>query len=406
MVEVIKLFFLLMIQTGLSRIIKELPAPLRNKRVGIVCHAASIDQHRNHILSWARNHPELTLVAVFGPQHGLYGQTQDNMIEWEPQDSGSAAPEQGEKVFSLYGASRTPTAQMLQGLDALIVDLQDVGARPYTYIWTIKNCMQACEKHGVALWVLDRPNPIGMVPWDGGVLKETFYSFVGGAPIPMTHRLTIGEIAVLLQKLYYKDLDLRILWMSGYYRNSLFSQLHLPWVLPSPNMPSPQTAIVYPAMVLLEATTASEGRGTTLPFELVGHPGLRVGQLQKLLTKENVHGVSLREHHFQPTFHKWQNQVIEGFQIHVDNPRAFYPMRFAAIFIKYLCNFSSFNFKDPPYEYETENMPIDILTGDAMFRTWIESKESLTELVKVWDSEIESYRELFYSIAHYSEEQV
>ncbi len=190
------------------------------------------------------------LTAIFGPQHGIYGQTQDNMIEWE----GGSHQGSGIPIFSLYGRNRKPTPEMLKEIDVLIIDLQDVGARLYTYVWTVKLCMEACMEAGIPVWILDRPNPIGKVPCDGPVLKEEYFTFVGGASIPLCHRMTMGEMALWIKEKYYGACDLNIVWMEGWRRNSLFSETGLPWVLPSPNMPTLQTAIVYPGTVLFEGS--------------------------------------------------------------------------------------------------------------------------------------------------------
>jgi uncharacterized protein YbbC (DUF1343 family) len=284
-----------MAKFGLDKFVADTPKPLVGKRAGVVCHAASIDSSYRHIIdilaesacggAQSQSHKPL-LTAIFGPQHGLFGQTQDNMVEWE----GNLHPTLKIPVYSLYGEHRRPTQNMLDGLDALIFDVQDVGARPYTYVWTLKHCIEACAEKGIPLWVLDRPNPIGRIGVDGPMLSESFFSFVGGAAIPLCHRMTMGEMALLIKKLYVSGADIEVVWMDGWRRDSLWNDTGLPWVLPSPNMPTPDTAVVYPGQVLLEATNISEGRGTTRPFELFGAPFINAAELITTLNAQKLPG--------------------------------------------------------------------------------------------------------------------
>jgi uncharacterized protein YbbC (DUF1343 family) len=326
------------------------------------------------------------------------------MVEWE----GDRHPAYHVPVYSLYGSVRKPSADMLDNLDALIIDLQDVGARPYTYIWTVKLCIEACAEKGTPIWVLDRPNPIGALHLDGPLLRKDHFSFVGGAPIPLCHRLTLGEIALLIAKRYYPDVALEVVWMQGWRRDSLWTDTGLPWVLPSPNMPTLDTAIVYPGMVLLEATNLSEGRGTTRPFELFGAPWLDMRHFRRLLVSYELPGCIFREHGFIPTFQKWSGQFCNGMQIHVTNPRAYRPVLTAAAILKAAKQASdgAFAFTDPPYEYETIKPPIDILAGSPAFREWMARDGSLADLSNLWEQECGEYCEMFHEIAHYSEEKL
>jgi uncharacterized protein YbbC (DUF1343 family) len=323
------------------------------------------------------------------------------MIEWE---GGSIEPTTGAIIYSLYGKNRKPTPKMLENIEALIIDLQDVGARPYTYIWTMKLCMEACEEKGIPVYILDRPNPIGCIDFDGPMLLEEFFTFVGGAEIPLCHRMTIGEIALLLKELYFKNLELNVVWMEGWYRNSCWKEINLPWVLPSPNMPTPDTTFVYPGMVLLEATNISEGRGTTRPFELFGTPYLNREYL-KQLNKYNLPGCFFREHLFIPTFHKWSNTLCYGMQLHITDPRKFKPVTtsFAIISTAFKMFKDEFSFKSPPYEYETIKMPIDILSGSEEFRKQIHENISPFEAAEIWKSKYKDFLEVFHSISHYPE---
>lgn len=391
-----------MVQFGLDLFINNIPDSLRKKRVGVVCHAASITSSYNHIIDVLSKHPECRLSAIFGPQHGLYGQTQDNMIEWE----GAVDTVLNIPVFSLYGKVRKPTPRMLEGLDALIFDVQDVGARPYTYIWTLKLCMEACMERGIPVWVLDRPNPVGCVPMDGPMLDPEFYSFVGGAEIPLCHRLTMGELAVLLQRKFFSGLDLNVVWMQGWWRNSFWPQTGLPWVLPSPNMPTADTAVVYPGMVLLEATNVSEGRGTTRPFEIFGAPYIDIKKFKTILCNQEPGGCIFREHGFIPTFQKWQGTYCNGMQIHVTSRENFYPVATAVAILSAAVEASdgAFKFKDPPYEYETVKMPFDILAGSTALRTAILDKIPLREIQADWALSYGQFTEDFNSISHYPED--
>jgi len=389
------------VKSGLEIILNKFPNSLKNQKVGILCHAASINSGYDHILDCFTTLP-CVLSVIFGPQHGLFGQTQDNMVEWE----GSVHPQLKIPVYSLYGAKRKPDARMLADIDALIIDLQDVGARPYTYIWTIKLCMEACMEKGIPVWILDRPNPIGKLAFDGPLLSENFYSFVGGAPIPLCHKLTIGEMAVLLKNLYFDSLDLQVVWMDGWKRDSLFCETGLPWVLPSPNMPTLETAIVYPGMVLLEATNLSEGRGTTRPFEIVGAPYIKIDEVLKLLKSYSLPGCVFREHGFIPTFQKWQGKYCNGLQVHVTDPKQYLPVFTTTALLSAVIETSGndFQFKQPPYEYELKKMPFDILAGNERLRIFLGNKDLIPMLSEEWKQGFDSFVPIFNEIAHYPEE--
>lgn len=394
-----------MVQFGLDVFLQNIPKKLIGKNVGVLCHAASITSSFTHILEALIDNSSLNVSAIFGPQHGLFGQTQDNMVEWE---GGYKHPVYNTPVYSLYGKSRKPTAKMLKGLGAFLVDLQDVGARPYTYIWTVKLCMEACVERNLPLWILDRPNPIAAVPFDGPMLREDFFTFVGGAEIPLCHRLTIGEMAMLLKQKYFPSLDLHIIWMKDWWRDSLFTETGLPWIIPSPNMPSVNTAIVYPGMVLCEATNMSEGRGTTLPFELFSAPYIEMEPFKHNLLNRKIPNCVFREHNFIPTFQKWQQTYCRGMQIHVTNPRSYQPVFTAASIIEAVMQTSdsnTFSFNQPPYEYEYEKMPFDILSGDTQLRRCLTKGDSLQELQEKWREDRGYFIEIFNDIAYYPEKK-
>jgi uncharacterized protein YbbC (DUF1343 family) len=293
-----------MVITGLEAILENFPITLKGKRIGILCHAPSITRYFEHITDLFFQRNDCRLSAIFGPQHGIHGQTQDNMIEWQSQRH----PVYGIPLYSLYGEHRRPTREMLNEIDVLLIDLQDVGARLYTYIWTVKLCIEACAEAAIPILLLDRPNPIGRLPFDGPVLKKEFFTFVGGASIPLCHRMTMGEMALWIKEKYYPECRLEIIWMKNWRRSYVYSETGLPWVLPSPNMPSVRSAIVYPGTVLIEALNLSEGRGTTIPFELFGAPFIDSDKLKKNLDTRKIAGCAFRKHDFIPTFHKFKGE--------------------------------------------------------------------------------------------------
>lgn len=391
-----------MVKTGLEIVAERLPVPLKGKRIGILCHAPSITKDFRHITDIFSARKDCFLSAIFGPQHGLFGQTQDNMIEW----NGDLHPHFNIPVFSLYGEQRKPTPEMLKDIEAFIIDLQDIGARLYTYIWTIKLCMQACFESGIPVWILDRPNPIGKLPCDGPVLKEDFFTFVGGACIPLCHRMTMGEMALWIKEKYIPGCDLNVVWMENWNRFSLFNETKLPWVLPSPNMPTIQTAIVYPGIVLAEALNLSEGRGTTIPFELFGAPFIFSEKLKKNLDSRSIPGCAFRIHNFIPTFNKYENQNCNGIQIHVVNPEAYFPVGTALEIFDAIIETSvndSLKFNNPPYEYEYSLVPFDILSGDEEMRKTLENRSSLNVEKQRWVYEIDKFETEFSQLAVYSE---
>ncbi|MEO0445227.1 MAG: DUF1343 domain-containing protein [Verrucomicrobiota bacterium] len=341
------------------------PAQFREKRVGALLHSASTTANfrptLDVLLEESARQP-FTLSALFGPQHGFQTTTQDNMIEWE----GAPHAELGIPIFSLYGEHRKPTAEMLASIDVLFVDLVDVGARYYTYIWTLLHCMEACEEAGIPVIVADRPNPINGITIEGEPQRTDHLSFVGLHPIPIRHGTTIGELALLFREERTPNADLTILPLQGWERNQWYDETGLPWTIPSPNMPTLDTAIVYPGMCLLEATNLSEGRGTTRPFELIGAPWInRPSRYAQALRDLALPGVTFRETHFQPTFQKHAGEPCGGVQVHVTDRNSFLPVRTAIDLLRTTQDHfpEHFAWNPPPYEYETEKLPIDILLG-------------------------------------------
>ena len=391
-----------MVQTGLEIFLESIPTQLKNKRIGVLCHAASVTKDLSHIVDIFYNSEDIKLTAIFGPQHGLYGQTQDNMIEWQS----LRHPYYNIPLFSLYGEHRKPTADMLADIDALVIDLQDVGARLYTYIWTVKLCIEACSEAGIPVWILDRPNPVARLPCDGPVLKEDFFTFVGGDCIPLCHRMTFGEMAYWIKQKYFPKCKLEIIRMKNWRRSFLFSDTGLPWVLPSPNMPTLQTALVYPGMVLIEALNLSEGRGTTIPFELFGAPFINAQALIKNLISRKIPGCTFRIHNYIPTFHKFCGEFCNGLQIHITDIDSFKPVATALEVFEAIIETSApdaLKFLPPPYEYENKLMPFDILSGDSGIRETLQNKLNITAEIERWNTEIEVFLNEFRDFGFYGE---
>lgn len=389
-----------MVLTGLEIIRNKFPSVLKGKRIGVLCHAPSITRDFLHITEFFHSRNDCNLTAIFGPQHGIYGQTQDNMIEWE----GHAHPLFHVPVYSLYGEYRKPSKSMLEDIDVLVIDLQDVGARLYTYIWTVKLCIEACEDAGIPVWILDRPNPISKLPFDGPVLKNEYFTFVGGASIPLCHKMTMGEMTIWLKSKYFPDCQLNVAWMTGWNRSLLYNETGLPWILPSPNIPTLQTVLVYPGTVLIEALNISEGRGTTIPFELFGAPFINASKLKSELEKRKIPGCRFRIHDFIPTFNKYCRELCHGLQIHVTDPVKYYPVGTALeIFDSIIetCDSGSLKFNQPPYEYEYNLMPFDILSGDTGMRNSLIQRQSIRLEKERWIQEIEEFRKEFKEFSAY-----
>ncbi|MFH0921611.1 MAG: DUF1343 domain-containing protein [Fibrobacterota bacterium] len=364
-----------MVKTGLDRISANWPKALSDARIGLVCHPASVNARYQHASDVFLRFKQARLSAFFGPQHGIRGETQANMIEWE----GSRDKVTGLPVYSLYGQHRKPTSSMLEGLDALVLDLFDVGARYYTYIWTLYLCMEACVESGKPLVVLDRPNPIGGEAVEGPVLDPAFASFVGLKPLAIRHGMTIGEIARYFKGEFLPAAELHIVKCVGWKRGDDYSRSGLPFVNPSPNIPNLESAYVYPGLCLLEGTNVSEGRGTTRPFELFGTPFTDPEKLVRCLDSFKLPGVRFRPAFFMPTFDKFKGEICGGAQIHVLNKKRFKPFLTGAAILKaYLDLYpSTFQWHPGPYEYEHKLKPIDILFGSDRFRILLENNVTL-----------------------------
>lgn len=386
---------------GIERLLSEseLLERLGEKRVGLVAHPASVTKNLEHTLDVLKSKTSINVVKAFGPQHGMRGEKQDNMIESDDY----VDPVHQIPVHSLYGKVRRPTKEMLEGLDVILFDLQDVGCRIYTYMTTLIYLMEDLSQHGgVELWVLDRPNPAGR-PVEGHLLDMDFQSFVGAAPTPMRHGLTLGEMALWYKEFQNLSLSLTVVQMRGYEMNEApwfgWPGDQMPWVNPSPNMPRLTNARQYAGTVLFEGTNLSEGRGTTIPLEVFGAPNLNLEKIESMMRKlapQWMKGCGFKKSYFEPTFHKFKGELCSGFQIFTDfslyHPEHFTPYRLCHLFLKAVKHVHpDFDlWRKPPYEYEEEKLPIDILSGNEELRNWVEDSQPL---VDSWDERMKSDEE-------------
>jgi len=380
------------VRLGLERLLDGPDRKLiKGQRIGLVCNPASVDSRLIHVSDRLAT-GDWTLTALFGPQHGFRSDLQENMIESpHAHDARRRVP-----VHSLYSETREPTAEMLADVDVLVIDLQDVGTRIYTYIYTMANCLRAARRHGIRVVVCDRPNPINGDDVEGATLDPEYESFVGQFAIPMRHGLTIGEAARVFNDHFGINAAVDVVPMDGWSRAMYYDATGLPWVLPSPNIPTLDTAIVYPGAVLFEGTLLSEGRGTTRPFELIGAPWIDGERFAEALNARRLPGAYFRPAFFEPTFHKHAKVLCGGCQVHVTDREAFEPMRVA---VEMLAEFrreapSEKLWRDPPYEYEHVKPPIDILYGSDRLRTGIDAGEDPASIVKDWRRDEEAFREL------------
>ena len=380
------------LKTGLEVLLAQPPAWLGRSRLGLLSNQASVGPgYQSAVDLIAQRFPD-QLTALFGPQHGLAGEKQDNMVA----SADFIELRWGLPVFSLYGERLAPTPEMLDLIDVLLVDLPDVGTRVYTFAATMAYAMAQAARQHKKVVILDRPNPIGGRQVEGNYLKPEMASIVGPYPLPMRHGLTLGELAR-----YYNDTqglgcDLTVIPAQGWSRSQYFDHTGLPWVLPSPNLPTLDTALVYPGQVLLEGTNLSEGRGTTRPFELFGAPFIDPAAVSACLERSPLSGVVLRAASFQPTFHKWAGEVCRGFQLHVTDRQSFKPYFTTLSLIAAIRELypEQFAWRPPPYEYEYERLPFDLLTGDGAIRAGLEQGRPVVELEQDWQTGLEKYLEI------------
>lgn len=381
---------------------KDLQASFKGN-VALLCHNASIDGRYVHAAYRFKEFFGERFVKIFGPQHGFSTDLQDNMIETDHTvHSYFKIP-----VYSLYSETRIPTDEMLEGIDHFFIDLQDVGCRMYTYIYTLTLLLEKCASKDIELIVLDRPNPLNGVNLEGNILQMKFSSFIGLHPIPVRHGMTIGEVAEMHQRYWVNEkANLKVISMQGWSREMYYKDTGLPWLLPSPNLPRMLSAFTFPATVLFEGTELSEGRGTTQSLEIVGHPELEPYSyykmhLSRLVQDTGLEGFVLRPITFVPTFQKHADKPCGGFQIHVTDVRKFRPWRVGQMLMRELYRHlgNEFKWKEPPYEYDYNNMPIDIINGSDQLRNWVEGYGSLEMLDEI--EEHESYQDNFNSVKLY-----
>ncbi|HWQ32934.1 MAG TPA: DUF1343 domain-containing protein [Blastocatellia bacterium] len=380
------------ITLGLEVLLSERIALLRSAQVGLICNPATVDHRFQHAADLFHAHPEINLTALYGPQHGIRGETQDNMIEWE----GFRDRRTGVMAHSLYGKVRRPTAEMLSEVDVLVFDVPDVGTRVYTFIYTMALAMQAARECGKRMIVLDRPNPIGGLGLEGNILERGHESFVGMYPIPMRHGMTVAELALMFNQEFGIGCELEVVPMRGWSRELYLDETDAPWVLPSPNMPTVETAVVYPGAVFIEGTKISEGRGTTRPFEIIGAPYADACELAEHLNAAGLPGVYFRPHSFQPTFQKHAGQLCHGVQLHVLDRQEFRPVLTGIAVIKAIHDLypAAFEWQAPPYEYVFDRLPFDVIAGSARLRGQIEGGTSLAEIAESWREGEEKFARL------------
>ena len=362
---------------------------LQGMKLGLLANQASVDQDLKPTKRILHELLPGHLTTLFGPQHGHGGEDQDNMVETDHnQDPQFRIP-----IFSLYSKERAPAKAMFDAIDVLLIDLQDVGTRVYTFATTMLNCLKGAAVFGKRVIILDRPNPLGGLRVEGNLLKKDMLSFVGAYPLPMRHGLTMGEMALMFNEALGLGTDLEIIPMDGWRREMLWGDTGLTWVMPSPNMPLPETAMVYPGQVLWEGTNVSEGRGTCRPFEMFGAPYLDPSSIQRQLDPKVTEGCYLREVSFRPTFHKWENQLCRGFMIHILDPNRFCPYLTSLALVSAIIKVheASFEWKSPPYEYEYHRMPFDLITGDGGIRNRLERGEETLSMVDGWHSDREDF---------------
>lgn len=375
---------------GVERLLEGRVDQVRDARIGLVCNQASVDHRYLHVADLFHRHPGVELKVLFGPQHGIRGDLQDNMIETDhATDRLTGLP-----VYSLYSETREPTEKMLADVDVIVFDMQDVGCRIYTFIYTLANCMRAAARYQKKVLVCDRPNPISGAFVSGNVLEDEFASFVGQFPIPTRHGMTVGELALLFNQHFKIGADIEVIPMEGWRRELWHDDTDAPWVLPSPNMPTVETATVFPGAVHFEGTQLSEGRGTTKPFELIGAPYIDPDEYSSQLNSLGLDGVYFRSCVFQPTFQKHAGTSCGGVQIHVTDRQSFEPVfaGIAMVKIAYDMYTKDFRWKNPPYEYVYDRNPFDVICGTDKIRTAIERGSSLDEISVGWVDQLNHFK--------------
>lgn len=378
------------VATGLDVLRDTYWSKLKGYRLGYLCNQASVDSRLTPGKQVIAERLPGQLKMLFGPQHGFGGEDQDNMVETDhARDRDLDIP-----VLSLYAKTREPSREMFEEIDILIIDLQDVGTRVYTFASTMLRCLRVAAKTKRKVLILDRPNPLGGEVLEGNLLRSELYSFVGPYTIPMRHGLTMGELAFLFNAAFDLGCDLEVLPMNGWRRRMLWQDTGLGWIMPSPNMPVVESAQVYPGQVIWEATNLSEGRGTCRPFEIFGAPFLDTQGIRGHMAPEYTAGCYLRELTFRPTFHKWQGKICRGFMIHILDVHIYQPYLTALALLQAVISLhgNHFLWKGPPYEYEFEKMPIDLILGDSYLRRKLEMGEDLFHIKQQWLADLEGFQ--------------
>jgi uncharacterized protein YbbC (DUF1343 family) len=380
------------VRLGVEKLLEEQIHLVEGSRVGLICNQASVNHGFGHVADLLAKHSKIDLRVLFGPQHGIRGDLQDNMIETDH----AIDRKTGLPVYSLYSETREPTESMLKDVDTLVFDMQDVGCRIYTFVYTMANCMRAARQFGKRVVVCDRPNPINGVAVAGNILEPEFASFVGQFPLPTRHGMTPGELALLFNKHFNIGCDLEIVSMDGWQRELWLDETDTPWVLPSPNMPTVESATVFPGTVHFEGTQMSEGRGTTRPFELIGAPYINPDEYADHLNGLELHGVFFRACVFQPTFQKHAKVGCGGVQPHVTDRNLFEPVSAGIAMVKTAFDLypNDFKWKEPPYEYVFDKNPFDVISGTDRIRKAFEQKVTLSEIIESWQKPLEVFLEL------------
>ena len=372
------------VRTGLEGLMGD-PGPIAGKRIGLVTHQSAVTGDLQHVVALLHAGRGWKLTKLFGPEHGIWGEAQDMAHVAHSED-----PLTGLTVYSLYGAREEdlkPRREVLEGLDALVIDLQDVGSRYYTFVYTMALCMREAASMGLPVIVLDRPNPINGIQIEGNIREEKYSSFVGMFALPVRHGMTAGELARYFNKVFDINCDLTVVPMRGWSRSMWWENTGLPWVIPSPNMPTVSTAAVYPGMCLIEGTNLSEGRGTTHPFELYGAPWLDPFKLASKLNDLDLPGIRFRPHYFLPTFQKHGGKVCGGVELHVNNRATFQPFRTGLWCVKVArdMNPEKFDWRRETYEFVSDRLAIDLLAGSSRYREIVESGGNIEEWTREWE---------------------
>lgn len=380
------------VRLGVEKLLEDRIDLVRGARVGLICNQASVDHNLRHMADVFHEHSEVQLSALFGPQHGIRGDVQDNMIETEH----TVDRETGVPIHSLYSETREPTEAMLKDVDVLVFDMQDVGCRIYTFAYTMANSMIAAKKFGKKVIVCDRPNPINGEQLAGNVLEPSQASFVGQYAIPTRHAMTLAELAHLFNDHFEIGCELEVIAMDGWDRSCWMDEIDAPWVLPSPNIPTLDSATVFPGAVHFEGTQISEGRGTTRPFELIGAPYINPEEYARRLNEMLLSGVYFRSCVFRPTFQKHGGVSCGGVQVHVTDRQQFEPVitGLKMVQLAYELYPNDFRWKEPPYEYVFDRNPFDVIAGTSKIREAIESGVPMDVVQEEWKPGLEVFREV------------